>query len=122
MAWTQPNGYPDVGSAWKCAGGRLNSWNTHVSLAAQWWPGGLRYPDLKETVLPKPLPGTYGQLVDAVAKRLVFRKLATAHRDTVLTFLGKTADSPLVKTDAAVTWRLPYLVALILDSPYHGIR
>ena len=35
-------------------------------------------------MLPKPLPGTYGQLVDAVAKRLVFRKLATAHRDAVL--------------------------------------
>jgi len=122
MAWTQPNGYPDVASAWKSAGGRLNSWNTHVSLAAQWWPDGLRYPDLKETVLPKPLPATYGELVDAVAKRLVYRKLATAHRDTVLTFLGKTNGDALDKTDAAVTWRLPYLVALILDSPYHGIR
>ncbi len=122
MAWTQPNGYPDVASAWKSAGGRLNSWNTHVSLAAHWWPDALQLPDLKETVLPKPLPATYGPLVDAVAKKLVFRKLATEHRDAVLGFLGKTAADPLAKTDAAVTWRLAYLVALILDSPYHGIR
>ena len=122
MAWTQPNGYPDVAASWKSAGSRLNSWNTHVSLAAHWWPDTLRLPDLKETVLPKPLPGTYGGLVDAVAKAVVFRKLETVHRDAVLTFLGKAASDPLSKTDAAVTWRLPYLVALILDSPYHGIR
>jgi len=122
MAWTQPNGYPDVASSWKSAGGRLNSWNTHVSLAAHWWPDTLRLPDLKETVLPKPLPGTYGGLVDAVAKAVVFRKLEAVHRAAALTFLGKAAGDPLSKTDAAVTWRLPYLVALILDSPYHGIR
>ena len=57
-----------------------------------------------------------------MAHKLVFRKLAPAHRDAVLTFLGKTADSALTRGDAAVTWRLPYLVAIILDSPYHGIR
>ena len=56
----------------------------------------------------------------AVVARWFSRKRSRAL--TVLTFLGKTTDSPLVKTDAAVTWRLPYLVALILDSPYHGIR
>jgi len=122
MAWTQPNGYPDVASAWASAGGRLNSWNTHVSLAAHWWPDALQLPPLKDTVVPSPLPATHGELVDAVAKVLVFRKLATAHRDAVLTFLGKAADDALSKGDAAVTWRLPSLVALILDSPYHGIR
>jgi uncharacterized protein (DUF1800 family) len=122
MAWKQPNGYPDVASAWKSAGGILNGWNTHVSLAAHWWPDALQLPPLKDTVLPDKLPATYGALVDAVANKLVFRKLATTHRDAVLTFLGETADSPLAKGDAAVTWRLPYLVALILDSPYHGIR
>jgi uncharacterized protein (DUF1800 family) len=122
MAWTQPNGYPDVASAWTSAGGRLNSWNTHVSLAAHWWPDALQLPPLKDTVLPGPLPATYGELVDAVAKVLVFRRLAAVHRDAVLAFLGKAAGDALSKGDAAVTWRLPYLVALILDSPYHGIR
>jgi uncharacterized protein (DUF1800 family) len=121
-AWTQPDGYPDVATSWTSAGGTLNSWNTHVSLAAHWWPKTLRLPDLKETVLPGHLPDTYGELVDAVAKKLVFRKLAPSHRDAVLTFLGKTGDSPVAKGDAAVTWRLPYLVALILDSPYFRIR
>jgi len=68
------------------------------------------------------LPDSYGPLVDAVCKKLVFRTLAPAHRDAALVFLGKTAADPLAKGDAAVNWRLPYLVALILDSPYHGIR
>ena len=63
-----------------------------------------------------------GALVDALAKRLVFRTLPSTHRDAVLAFLGVTAATPLDEDDAAVGWRLPYLVALILDTPSHGIR
>jgi hypothetical protein len=52
----------------------------------------------------------------------VFRKLPAAHRDAVLAFLGVAAATPLDEDDAAVGWRLPYLVALILDTPSHGMR
>ncbi len=121
MSWGPPDGYPDVASAWAAAGGLLGRWNTHISLAAHWWPDELRQPPL-ENLLPSPLPPTHGPLINALAKKLVFRKLSTAHRDAVLGFLGETASSPLDANDAAVTWRLPYVVALILDSPYHEIR
>jgi Protein of unknown function (DUF1800) len=122
LAWGPPNGYPDVADAWRSAGGMLGRWNTHISLAAHWWPDTLQLPDLREHLLPKTLPATHGGLVDALAQRLVFRKLTVAHRDAVLGFLGRTATDPLHSSDEAVKWRLPYLVALILDSPYHGIR
>jgi hypothetical protein len=52
----------------------------------------------------------------------MFRQLAAAHRDAICTFLGKAPSDPVSSSSEAVGWRLPYLVALILDSPYHGIR
>ena len=123
MGWVPPDGYPDTGDPWRSAGLTLSRWNMHVGLAAGWWPANhLKVPNIQKNVLPATLPKTHGALVDAVAKRLVFRTLPAAHRDAVLAFLGVAAATPLDEDDAAVGWRLPYLVALILDTPSHGIR
>ena len=59
------------------------------------------------TLLPSPLPTTYGPFVDAMAQRLVYQKLAPAARAAVCAFLGKTPTSTLKSTDAAVGWKLP---------------
>ncbi len=121
LAWTQPDGYPDVADAWRSAGGMLSRWNSHMSLAAHWWPEDLRAPNLGALV-PKPLPNTHGALVDALARKLVFRALTASHRKAVLGFIGRRPGDPLSGGDDAVGWRLPYLVSLILDSPYHMVR
>jgi uncharacterized protein (DUF1800 family) len=121
MGWVPPNGYPDVADAWRSAGGMLGRWNMHMSLAAHWWPDTLIRPPLKK-LLPNNLPATHGGLVDALAKRLVFRKLSAEHTDAVLALVGKTSADPLSEGDAAVEWRLAHLVAAILDSPYHLTR
>jgi uncharacterized protein (DUF1800 family) len=120
-AWPLPNGYPDQTAAWCSAGGTLARWNTHLSLAAG-WSDHLQVPDLRTNLLPATLPATHGELVQALAQRLVFRSLSATHRNAVLGFLGRTTGDALHAGDEAVGWRLPYLVALILDSPYHGIR
>ena len=123
MGWVPPDGYPDTGDPWRSAGLTLGRWNMHVGLAAGWWPANhLKVRDLRKNMLPKRLPDTHGKLVDVLSKRLVFRTLPTAHRAAALAFLGVTGATPLDDDDAAVTWRLPYLVALILDTPSHGIR
>lgn len=121
LAWSQPDGYPDVADAWRSAGGMLSRWNSHMSLAAHWWPEDLQAPKLGALV-PKPLPNTHGALVDALARRLVFRALSASHRKAVLDFIGRRPGDPLSGDDEAVGWRLPYLVSLILDSPYHMVR
>jgi uncharacterized protein (DUF1800 family) len=121
FAWSQPDGYPDVAASWQSAGTTLARWNSHLSLAGHWWPKELVRPDLL-TLVPKPLPPTHGHLVDALARRLVFRTLHPAHKTAVLTFLGKNTATPLTADSEAIGWRLPYLVALILDSPYHAVR
>jgi hypothetical protein len=123
MGWVPPDGYPDTADPWRSAGLTLGRWNTHMALAGGWWPASdLRVPNLRKTLLPKKLPKTHGGLVDALAKRLVFRTLPPAHRAAILGFLERAAGDPLDEEDAAVDWRLPYVVALILDSPSHGIR
>ena len=121
LSWVQPNGYPDYADAWRSAGGTLNRWNTHLSLAAG-WNDNLKTPNLRKQLLPDTLPKDHGTLVQTLAKRLVFRTLATPHRDALLAFLNRAAADPISPSSEAVGWRLPYLVALILDSPYHGIR
>lgn len=126
LGWDPPNGYPDVAPAWQSASGMLARWNTHLAHAAGWWPsksrGHLVFPDLKARFLPDPLPSTYGALVDEVARRVVFTPLSPGHRSAVLTFIGKSATAVPKATDGALTWRLPYLIAVLLDSPYHGYR
>ena len=121
LAWSPPDGYPDTAMDWQSAGGTLGRWNTHLSLAAHWWPDELTQPELR-SLLPSRLPKTHGAMVDALAKRLVFRTLAPTHRQAVLDFLGRAGSDPLTSDSEAVRWRLPYVVALILDSPYHAVR
>ena len=133
LAWPMPNGYSDVAVDWQSTNQTLERWNLHMALAGQWWPVGnvdptnpqstpmLQAP-AQSTYLPSPLPATYGALVDAVAQRLVYQKLGPSARAAVCTFLGKTPTSALKSTDAAVGWKLPYVVALILDSVYHAMR
>ena len=123
MGWVPPDGYPDTADPWRSTGLTLGRWNIHMALAGGWWPANdLKVPNLRKTLLPKKLPKTHGALVDVLAKRLVFRTLPPAHRAAILGFLDRDAGAPLDDDDAAVGWRLPYVVALILDSPSHGIR
>jgi len=73
-------------------------------------------------LLPATLPGTWGGVVDALAVRLVWRKLTAPDRAAVLLCLGKAAGARVSASDEWLDWKLPYLVSLVLDLPYHGTR
>ncbi|GAB3081140.1 DUF1800 domain-containing protein [Pedococcus soli] len=124
MGWPAPNGYPDVAPAWAGAGTTLTTWNFHMY---QTWTASdpattkVKYPALR-TLLPTTAPATYGAYVDALAQRLTQAPLPAAKRDAVCAFLDKTAATTLSANDAALGWRLPYVVALILDSPEFATR
>ena len=123
LAWTLPDGYPDVASAWRAAAIALARLNTPRTLVEGRGPDdsvlALMHP---EQLLPTPLPATYGQLVDAVSMRLVYDVLPNAPRAAILRFFGKSASSALDPDDDVVGWRAGTLAALILDSPSHGRR
>ncbi|MEV4707283.1 DUF1800 domain-containing protein [Actinoplanes sp. NPDC049316] len=123
MAWTPPNGYPDVASAWASPSGQVTRWNAHLNITAGWWPNTLQRPEsIVKAFAGDTLPATYGALVDAVATRLLGRTPAAEHTTALAAFYGKKPASPLKASDAAAGWAFPYLPALLLNSPYFALR
>jgi len=121
FAWPLVDGYPDDATSWLSAGSTLNRWNRHYSLAAHWAAGELGQPPLRD-LLPARLPKTWGDMIDALARSLVFRTLEDRHKKVILDFLEVRASDPFDKRDAGATHRMAPAVALILDSPYYGVR
>jgi uncharacterized protein (DUF1800 family) len=120
--WSPPNGFPDVAVAWASPSAFLMRCNNHLNLAAGWYPSQLTRPaDLLKALVPV-LPATYGGLVDALAVRLVGVTLPAAHTAAVLSVAAKLPTSPLTSKDKSVTGSLPYLIALVLDSPSFQLR
>ena len=68
------------------------------------------------------LPATYGGLIDALARRLLGTTLPPAHTAAVLSVAGKLPTSSLTSSDKSLAGSLPYLVALVLDSPSFQLR
>ena len=121
LGWNPPNGYPDVAAAWQSAAGTLHRWGFHMDLVAGWWPNQLATPK-PATLLPARLPATHGELVDALCRRLIRQPSTSVQREAICAFLDVAPRTPLRPTSPAVGWRLPYVVALVLDSPQFGIR
>jgi len=121
LGWHPPDGYPDVAGAWQSASGTLGRWNAHLNIAARWWPDTLTGPPARK-LLPATLPATWGGVVDALAQRLLTQRLSSADRGVVLTFLQRSATGAVSPDDEWLGWKLPFLVALVLDLPVHGRR
>jgi uncharacterized protein (DUF1800 family) len=121
LRWSPPNGYPDVAAAWSSPSGFLMRCNLHLNLATGWYPKQLTRPADLLTALVPVLPRTYGALVDALARRLVCTPLPADHVAAVLSVAGKLPTSPLTSKES-VAGSLPYLIALVLDSPSFQVR
>ena len=91
-------------------------------MVAGWYPTDVNRPDLRTMLVSAVLPATHGELVDQLAQNLLGRALDADHKTAALTFVGATTTKALTSTSSAVTWRLPQLVALILDSPYQTMK
>lgn len=117
-----PTGYPDVAAAWSSTAVTLGRFNQVLSLSAAWWPDGLDYGDLAARMFGGTLPATHGAYVDTLGQRLFEQPVAAAHKDALLAYLGRSAADPVRSTSSSVGWRLPYNVAVLLDSPYHLYR
>ena len=103
--WSQPDGYPDVASAWLGAGGVLARWNGITQIAANRLVG-IR---IDPAALTGPLPANAGALSDAVVARLQLPALPE-RRDAMLSGLGVDAFAP---ADAG---HIPALVAFAFSS------
>ena len=121
LAWAPPNGYPDVAAAWQSAGSTMTRWNATTQMVNGWWPSTLVRPPATD-LLPRPLPATYGQLVDALVQRLLGRPATAREQAALCGFCEKTPGSPLGAGDPWVGPRLSYVVQTVLNSPGHMER
>ena len=120
LRWPAPNGYRRGGRVGRGARARWPA-GTPTSTrpaAGTEGPG----PEPPSALLPATLPTTHGALVDALAARLLIAPLTAGQKAAVCAFVDATPAKALRSTDAALTWRLPYLVALLLDSPHFATR
>jgi uncharacterized protein (DUF1800 family) len=121
MRWSPPNGFPDVAPAWASPAAFLMRCNGHLNLASGWYPRELTRPADLLTALVPVLPKTYGALVDALARRLIGTPLPADHVAAVLSVAAKLPTSSLTSKES-VAGSLPYLIALVLDSPSFQLR
>jgi uncharacterized protein (DUF1800 family) len=121
LAWGPPNGYPDVAVAWASTSSTLGKWNNHMTLAGQWYPQDLTFTHLLDLV-PTPLPKTYSELFKALTTSLAMPTLNGEQIAALAGFVDHKPSDSLASTDEAVGWRLPYLVALMLDSSHQAER
>ncbi len=115
--WPTPDGYPDVKEAWLASSVTLTRWNMGLSLCGVGEQGAL-FPGFSPTT-PADLQ-TAGDAADYWIDQLLHRPMLPEDRSHVVSYLanGGGDDTPL----ASVRGRLPFAVALILDSPYFQRR
>jgi hypothetical protein len=66
-------------------------------------------------------------MLDILSNQLLQQRLSSGQKAAICAFLSDewttvTPSKELTKDSAIVGWRLPYVVALLLDSPQHAIR
>lgn len=114
MGWHRPDGYPDVAGPWASSAGTLAQWNNHLQMAAGTHPNALAYAG-PAALLGSPGPATCGALVDRVTAVLLMCPLPREERLALLGFLG--GDEKAAPTKTHLTTDLPYLLALVMDTP-----
>jgi uncharacterized protein (DUF1800 family) len=115
--WATPDGYPDVKEAWSASSVMLTRWNMGLSLCGVGEAGALFNgfaPTTPDTVT------TAGAAVDYWVDQLLHRPVTAEDRAVLVQYLtnGGAEGSAI----SAVRGRLPFLVALLLDSPYFQWR
>lgn len=114
-----PDGYPDADGYWVGADGLLKRWELAGRLARNTL-GSTSVPAAERVVtdvaalVPSPLPGTVGELLDAMAVRLCGRAVPASDRDSLAARLGLSTSAPatdLTTTNGAVAFVAGVLMA-----------
>ena len=129
MDWATPDGFPDEPGHFATPAVAIGRMNLHTETTNNWWPKLSGYPTPAATgqsalrgLLPAQLPATHGEMVQALAQRVLFTTLDDTALNAVLTYLGTSKDAPVTEKSPAVTWRLGHLTSLLFDSTAHAIR
>ena len=99
----------------------LASWDLHYSLSASRQPKtGVTFRS-PQSWLP-PLPATVGETIDHVSRRILCRPAGNRLINTVAQRIDLPAETVLRTFDDLRSYRLPRLLAALLDTPEHMSR
>lgn len=119
--WPSPDGFPDVGRAWSSATRVMASWEVHHTLASQSRPKtGVRYRPVREWV-PR-LPMRFRGVVDHVCRDLLAHPSSPKLVQAASAATGIAPDEIIRPGHALLEWRMPLLIACLLDSPANMTR
>jgi len=117
MTWPRPDGAPLVASAWASPSRVLASMDVHWSMAGGWWPSlDLTYRD-RAAWAPE-LPISFRNLVDHLSRLFHHRASDASLLEGACLATGVTNPDLVVKAGSDIlTWRMPSLLATLLDHP-----
>jgi uncharacterized protein (DUF1800 family) len=118
FGWQPPNGYPDAAAAWINTSALLARWNYAIALAENRIPEA-RY-DVQD-LLP-PTARTAGQIVTALARRVLNTQIAPAHYSALVHYLVPKGNAFSTPDPRTLSRRLLELVGLLINSPYFQRR
>ncbi|MCM0620123.1 DUF1800 domain-containing protein [Nocardioides bruguierae] len=122
MAWPRPDGQPIHNSAWATASRAMASMEIHWVMAGGWWPSeGVEFLQPSDWA-PTPLPVTFAQLVDHLARLLHGRPSNRNVLRAACEACSVDPDTTVTASSAVLTWKLNRLLAVLLDHPRHYSR
>ncbi|QWC86196.1 DUF1800 domain-containing protein [Nocardioidaceae bacterium] len=119
--WVTPDGFPDRSEAWASASRMLASFRVHHNLAGGYYP--------RERVTYRPagsrLPRRrmrFDTLTDHLSRTLRGRPVDARTLAAACRYLEVSPGTVITRSHPVVRWRMPWLLALLLDSPEHMTR
>ena len=119
--WPRPDGSPDRAAVWASTTRMLNSWRMHWGMAGGWWPSGEARYKRPRAFLPE--PGIrFDELVDHLSRVMLGRRSTRRLLKAACQGCDIAPDERINRSHAAMSWKFPRLVAVLLDSPEHMYR
>lgn len=121
FGWPRPDGRPDTAGAWTSVSRMLASFGVHQDLAGTWWPTeAVTYAEPKAW-LPAPRV-QFDELVDHISRAVLGRAGSPLLIRACAQVTGCAPADSITAAHELIQWKMPRLLATVLDTPTHMTR
>lgn len=118
FGWPRPDGRPDTADAWTSVSRMLGSFEVHYTMSGGWWPSkgvGYRSP---ASWLPR-ASLRFDALVDHLSRTILGRPSSALLLKVAIQATGVPAAAVITAQHDLVKWKMPRLLTVFLDNPWH---
>jgi hypothetical protein len=119
--WATPDGPPLANDAWASVSRMLGSWKAHLNIAGGFWPKTSMHIRTPMQWMPA-LPARFDFVVDHICRRMLARPASEALIATACLATGVGRRERITRDHPVVTWKMPWLLQSLLDTPEHMTR